>query len=353
MTAYLFASLIVPLAEAASQPPIQYVQPQAQAAECCAHTEDVEFGAASAFGKSPQFLATPSMVPADPSDELLQHDETGAATVGGGYDAGVLWRQAKSIPWRSGGATAAIAATGFANWDWGSSSFRFNSEGWFGKDTASLGMDKLGHAYSAYVLSEFFADGIEHGHPRHRAYTGALLSMGLMTAIEVFDGFSAEHGFSYEDLVVDAAGAAFSVVRRAVPGLREKLDFRLLYVPSRSTWRAISCFPKPHCDRYGAIVRSPITDYTRQKYLLAFKLSGFERFQRTPLRLVELQGGYYARGFTREEEARGHPLRRRLFIGVGLNVGELLFPGRSRGFGRAATSVLEYLQVPYTAVHSH
>ena len=303
-------------------------------------------------------IAGPTLLPQDPDDPSNEVAEPEVSLDGaadsGTYTTGVFWRQAKSIPWRFGGAAAAITATGIANWDWGSSSFRFNSEGWFGKDTANLGMDKLGHAYSAYVLSEFFADGIEQGHPRHRAYTGAILSMALMTYIEVFDGFSEEHGFSHEDLIVDAAGAAFSVVRRSVPGLREKLDFRLLYVPSRSTWRALSCFPEPHCDREGAAVRSPITDYVGQRYLLALKLSGFEPLKRTPLRLVELHGGYYARGFTSEEEERGEPLRRRLFVGVGLNVGELLFPGRPRGgFGKAANSVLEYVQLPYTAVHSH
>ncbi len=54
-------------------------------------------------------------------------------------------------------------------------------------------------------------------------------------------------------------------------------------------------------------MRSPITDYSGQRYLLALKLSGFERFSRTPLRLVELHAGYYARGFTKEEEDLGEP----------------------------------------------
>ena len=292
----------------------------------------------------------------------------GAATVAGNvqadaperveddYDAGTFFRQAKSIPWRLGGAAAAITLTGLANWDWGSSKFHFEREGWFGKDTASLGMDKLGHAYSAYVLAEFFTDGINKSYPGRRStsYTGALLSMGLMTYIEVFDGFSKDHGFSHEDLIVDAAGALFSVARRTVPGLREKLDFRLLYTPDRRTLRALGCLPEPHCDREGETVRSPITDYSNQRYLLALKLAGFDRLADTPLRFVELHTGYYARGFTAEEESRGDPLRRRIFFGAGLNVGELLFPGRPRGgVGRALKSVLEYLQLPYTAVHSN
>ena len=218
-----------------------------------------------------------------------------------------------------------------------------------------MGMDKLGHAYSTYVLTEFFSDGIEKSsaHNRFSSYTGAILAMGLMTYVEVFDGFSEDHGFSHEDLLVDAAGALFSIARRSVPGLREKIDFRLLYLPSRSTWRALSCFPEPHCDRDGEAVRGPFTDYSAQRYLLALKLSGFERFKPTPLRFVEVHTGYYARGFTKEEEDRGEPLRRRLFVGLGLNVGELLFPGRRGGVRGVAKWALQYLQIPYTAVHSN
>lgn len=271
------------------------------------------------------------------------------------YSVRTFTRQAKTIPWRLGGAAAVITATGFANWNWGSSRFKFRSEGWFGKDTASAGMDKLGHAYTTYVLTEFFTDGIPQSAPddHSRSYTAAILAMGLMTYIEVFDGFSKDHGFLNEDLAVDAAGAVFSIARRSVPGLREKLDFRLLYTPTRSALRSFSCFPAPHCDRDGQTVRTPITDYSGQRYLFALKLSGFKRFRDTPLGLVEVHGGYYARGFTKEEEDRGDPLRRRLFTGVGLNVSELLFGGRRPGgTGRAAKSALEYVQVPYTAVHS-
>jgi hypothetical protein len=177
--------------------------------------------------------------------------------------------------------------------------------------------------------------------------------MGLMTYIEVFDGFSVDHGFSHEDLIIDAVGALFAVARRSVPGMREKVDFRLLYTPSGSTLRSISCFPSAHCEKDGKTARGPFTDYSNQRYLLALKLSGFDKIRDTPLRFVELHGGYYARGFTREEEERGEPLRRRLFIGAGLNVGELLFGRRPGRFGRAGKSLLEYLQPPYTAIHSN
>ena len=285
----------------------------------------------------------------------VQSADEPAASANSGYSGGVFLRQAKAIPWRLGGATAAITLTGIANWNWGSSSFHFHREGWFGKDTASLGMDKFGHAFSSFVLTEFFTDGIEGSSTdrRYASVTAGLLSMGLMTYIEVFDGLSKDHGFSGEDLAVDTAGILFSIARRRIPGLREKVDFRLLYTPDDATFASLRCFPRPHCDRDGITARSPVTDYSNQRYLFAFKLAGFKPLDQTPLRLLEAHVGYYARGFTAEDEARGEPLRRRIFFGAGLNVGELLFPKRRGWFQKAARSGLEYLQVPYTAVHTN
>ncbi len=271
------------------------------------------------------------------------------------YSTDVFLRQAKSIPWRFGGAAAVITATGVAQWKWGTSKFHFHSEGWFGKSTANGGMDKLGHGWSSFVLTEFFTDGIDAGPGSHRSRstTAAILAMSLMTYIEVFDGISSEHGFSPEDLTIDTYGALFSIARRTIPGLRDKLDFRLQYWPTHDTLDVLSCFPRPQCDRGGATARSVVTDYSGQYYIMALKLSGFGALRRTPVRLVEVHGGYYARGFTKEEHARGEPKRRHLFVGLGLNVSQLLLGSHPKGVGKLAANVLEYVQLPFTSVRSN
>lgn len=89
--------------------------------------------------------------------------------------------------------------------------------------------------------------------------------------------------------------------------------------------------------------------------MFALTLAGFDAVARTPLRFVELQAGYYARGFTANEAAQGDRRRRMLFVGVGDNVGELLFGPRGSQRSKAARwgrTALEYVQVPYTAVYS-
>ena len=248
----------------------------------------------------------------------------------------VLLDQTDAILWDIVGAYGLTTAFGFNNWDWGSSGFHFESEGWFGTDTKYGGMDKLGHAYTGYLLTEYFSQRIAHEmrDGDNAIITGAILGMGVQTYVEFFDGFSGGHGFSYEDLIADGVGVGFSVLRNTVPGLRDKLDFRLEYMKSD-----LSDF-------------APATDYAGQKYTLALKLAGFDEFEETPLRFVELQVGYFTQGYTDAEREAGVKQSRDPYVAIGFNLNELVGEtsvSDTTG-GLVASRALEYLQVPYTYV---
>ena len=169
----------------------------------------------------------------------------------GDYSIETFWDQAKSVKWDILALYGGITVFGINNWDWGSSGYHFQNEGWFGTDTKYGGMDKLGHAYTGYVVSQYFTQRIAHSvdDPTNAAITGALLGMGFQTYIEFFDGFAGEHGFSYEDLIADGVGATFSFLRNTVPGLADKVDYRLEY------WGA------SEYHEWG-----PATDYDGQRY---------------------------------------------------------------------------------------
>jgi hypothetical protein len=262
---------------------------------------------------------------------------TAAAYAAGHYDLSTLNHHVGSVAWLTAGVYATTVAFGVLDWDWGTASFSLADEGFFGRNTAHGGTDKLGHAYSTYLLSDLFTFAIRRkaANPQGAALSGAILGMGVMTMVEVLDGFSG-HGLSWEDLVVDAVGASFSYFRNTVPGLRDKVDFRIEYMPSGNVeWY------RPHADYMG------------HKYLLAFKLAGFDQLEHTPLRFVELHAGYYARGFHREDRIAGESRRREPFIGIGLNLQQLLFSQpsvRDTTVGRIGRFTLEYVQVPYTRI---
>lgn len=256
-----------------------------------------------------------------------------------GYSFDRFSEQTMSAKLEFAGIFTAISVIGFANWDWLGSGFKTNNEGWFMENaTGSGGIDKLGHAYATYVMTDILTHAIRENSsdPRGGEFTAALLATSLMTYVEIFDGFSGDHGFSYEDLTMDILGAGFSVLRNTVPGLREKIDFRMQYLPS------------PHSGF------EPFGDYEGQKFFMVVKLAGFESLQDTPLRFVELHGGYFARGFSHNEEKAGTERERNLYVGIGLNLQELLFgehnPNRDHWAARKARVGLEYVQVPYTYV---
>lgn len=216
---------------------------------------------------------------------------------------------AKELKWEIGGLAGGILYLGLKEWKWGNSSFKFNNEGFFGMDTGSGGADKLGHLYSSYVMDEFLTDRLYYktGNRNDAALKGAIFSAGLMLFVEAFDGVSSDHGFSYEDMIMNSTGIGISYLKNTVPGLRDKLDLRVEYHPSKAD--------KGH----------PITDYTGYNYSAVLKLGGFKKLKTTPLKYVELQLGYKTRGFKRDDKPYFKKKTTELYAGIGLDLSEALF----------------------------
>jgi hypothetical protein len=243
-------------------------------------------------------------------------------------ETGWLTRGEKALILNAGG-VAGILAYGLLNWDYGEESFNFRNEHWFQRDTKEGGMDKLGHFWSSYAFAHLLS------HVYHRwGYAesdanlyGALSSFGLQSAMELMDGFS-RYGVSYEDFLMNTAGAAAGYLWGRYPALKKMIDFRMEYIPS-----------------FDADDLDPFTNYRDQKYLLALKAEGFEFLEQPVLEYLELHLGYYARGYEEFEESDPQDHRRRYgFVGIGINVTNLL-----RSF--LDLTLFDYLQVPYTAIH--
>ena len=148
-------------------------------------------------------------------------------------DRGLRWKNAAVI----GGIAATVGIYGATNWweDGFSGSFQTDNEGWFGQNTYEGGADKAGHAYGTYVMTRLLTRTFEAvgNDPGRALRLGTWTSLGVMTGVEVIDGFSKKYSFSMEDVVMNTAGAAFAVLSEAVPGVDALLDFRLLYQQAR------------------------------------------------------------------------------------------------------------------------
>lgn len=274
-----------------------------------------------------------------------------ASTLPSSYSVGQLGDHLWSVRWELAAVGGAIAVIGLADWGWGDSNFRFIEEGWFAKNTRHGGMDKIGHAFSTFVIADLLTDRIaaSAANPVGAQITGSLLAFGIMGLAETLDGFAGKHRFSREDIAANAVGAAFSMIRNTVPGMREKLDWRLMYTPSSYEKRGITTSD-------GGF----LPPYERQRYVMALKGSGFAPLKSTPLRYAELHVGFDARGFEKKERALRYPIERTFYVGVGLNLNEVLFgTGDLPNFSkhkdtlpaRVAQKTFEYIQVPYTAIY--
>lgn len=218
-----------------------------------------------------------------------------------------LVESARSVPLESLGLVALITYTGFKDWKWGSASFRFNSEHWFGMDTGSGGLDKLGHAYGSYMTSEllFWRLSATHENRPVSSWYPALFGTLLYQYIELFDGYSVDHGYAYEDTVMNGVGVTLSFLRHRFPRFRQLFDYRLFYYPS------------------GGRSFQPMIDYQGQKFFGVLKLGGIPGVERTPLRYFELLAGYYTRGFPRYAHADQREAH--FALGIGISLSELIF----------------------------
>jgi hypothetical protein len=200
---------------------------------------------------------------------------------------------------------AGITAWGITQWDWGTESFHAHSEGWFEKDSKTGGSDKTGHLYMTYLLSRMIASRAEdRGYTREEASLwGAISGLAAMTLLEVGDSTS-PYGFSKEDWLADAIGAGLAYWIRANPRVDDFLDVRVEYWPKNST-EGRNDFT---------------TDYSNMKHLIAFQLSGFEEIRDTPLRFIELQAGYYSRGYRSYDTM---PESQHLYVGIGFSLSAL------------------------------
>jgi hypothetical protein len=163
-----------------------------------------------------------------------------------------------------------------------------------------------------------------------------LFSTLLYQYIELFDGYSVDHGYSYEDTIMDGVGVTLSFLRNQFPRFGRLVDYRLFYYPS------------------GGRSFQPMIDYEGQKFFGALKLAGVPGLERTPFRYFELLAGYYARGFPRY--ARSDEKSAHFVLGIGLSLSEAIWGPLEQAHGQPFSFLnlaSNYIQSPlYSSTES-
>jgi hypothetical protein len=246
-----------------------------------------------------------------------------------------LLEDVKDSKWEALGVFGGITALGAESWEWGSSSFHFHSEGFWGDESSSGAIDKFGHAFSSYTLTNIFAERLKaKGRSNDRAALNAfLLTEAMMLYVEAFDGFASDHGFAYEDVIANNIGAAIAYLRQRNPKIHDLIDYRMEYRQSD----------------YKAYL--PLSDYAGQKFYLALKLGGIDALSDSPLKYVAVLGGYYARGYTDGERTDQIDKKRVAFVGLSVDLSQVFFGKREKNdenWKRVGRFASEHIQIPKT-----
>ena len=205
--------------------------------------------------------------------------------------------------------------------------FQVHHEGFFGRNTVNGGADKASHITDYFIVANLFEDIYRMlGHSEQAAILwGFGLAVATGLANEVSDGFT-RHGFSWEDLVMDAAGAmAASLV--SVTRTKDLLGMRTSHLPSDS--------------------------YTHDVYSADLKLSGLAKrlgLNIGPLRWLLFSVTYGSKGYRVSP-----PIEKQRQIGleIGLNLQQILNDvgvRRNTWWGYSLHLLADNVRFPYTAV---
>lgn len=168
--------------------------------------------------------------------------------------------------------------------DYPKSNFHFinDNEEW-------LQIDKAGHLFSSYHLGKIGADALKWSgvSKKNQLIYGSSLGLAFLTTVEVFDGFSANWGASFGDVVANVSGTA-------------------LYISQELLWKEQRVIPKFsfHTTRYASLRpdvlgsslnEQILKDYNGQTYWLSANINSFFKQSKIP-NWFNIAIGYGAEG---------------------------------------------------------
>lgn len=139
----------------------------------------------------------------------------------------------------------------------------------FNDNNEWLGMDKMGHAATAYNISAIQYNLMRwSGVDNNRAILiGGLTGLGYLTVIEIMDGFSSQWGFSPGDMAANIFGSA-AFMSQQYAWNEQRIQIRFSFHRSVYSQYNPSMLGKRFFERL-------LKDYNGQSYWLSFNISSF------------------------------------------------------------------------------
>ncbi|MBT8288261.1 MAG: YfiM family protein [Bacteroidia bacterium] len=150
-------------------------------------------------------------------------------------------------------------------------------------------MDKLGHLFSSYQLTRLGTESIRWSgaDDKKSLIFGSALSLGFLTTVEIFDGFSEEWGFSWYDFAANVTGTGLYIGQELLWN-EQRASIKFSFHQTR--------FSDQNPDKLGEnFIQEIIKDYNGQTIWLSINLRSFLKESSIPSWL-NLAFGYGAEG---------------------------------------------------------
>jgi hypothetical protein len=226
--------------------------------------------------------------------------------------------------------------------DYPRSSFHF-----FNDNKEWLQMDKVGHAWTAYQLSDLGYSALRWSGVKENksAWYGGLTGMSYQLIIELLDGFSTEWGFSMGDFAGNLSGSAMFTAQQLA---WHEQRFNIKYSYHYTKYAAL------HPELLGSNgAERLLKDYNGQTYWLSCSPGSFlKRESRFP-RWIAFSLGYSAEGMLGGRDNNDVPgyenieRSRRFLLSADIDFSKI--PVKSK-FWHSVLSVINVLKVPFPAL---
>lgn len=160
----------------------------------------------------------------------------------------------------------------------------------FNDNNEWLQMDKFGHSYSTFQFSRLMMDGFEWSGFSKKQTIGIGGTMGFfyMTAIEIMDGFSKGWGFSWGDMLANAAGTTLAISERKFWN-SQRIQLKYSFAQSGLANYNSSLLG-------NNLLTQLIKDYNGQTYWLSVNLSSYMKKETKFPRFLSIAIGHSAYG---------------------------------------------------------
>lgn len=207
-------------------------------------------------------------------------------------------------------------------------------------------MDKLGHVFSSYQLGRIGADVLNWSgvSKKDQLVYGATLGFSFLTAVEIFDGFSQEWGFSWSDIAANAIGTGLYIGQELLWD-EQRLQLKFSYHHTK--------LASQRPERLGEnSLQRIFKDYNGQTYWLSANLHSFFKESNIP-KWLNIAFGYGAHGMlTGENEAVDNMFTnqnryRQFFLSFDVNLNNINTKSRVL---KTVFSVLNVIKIPFPTI---